>query len=366
MKNVITKLLIIGLAVFLIVPASGQDLEETLQSLVAQNGELYLNPVATAFGTAFNSGTFHTAKPHKLLGFDLKINVTGVTLPTEAETYEFQIGPDDVVTFPMEVVHAGQTISTDVTINLNDVVGADRTTSTFFGSDEEADYLIDINSNAAIDEIATQVADAAPAAANLTADDVKTNFGSDINAKINEYLKLGTPGVGLPGVAMITPQFSLGLPMDIELTLRGAPPIELGDAGEASFFGFGGKIGINQFVPVPIPFLPQVSVGYYMTNLTFGDVFTAKNSIMTLQASKSIPFLTVYGGFGLESSSMEVSYTPDPSTNLTNDIEFNIDGDNSFRTTVGVRLKLALISLNADYNMGEYSALNIGMGLTLR
>ena len=61
---------------------------------------------------------------------------------------------------------------------------------------------------------------------------------------------------------MIMPQFSLGLPMDIELTLRGIPPLELPeDMGELSFFGFGGKIGINQFIPLPIPFLPRVATG---------------------------------------------------------------------------------------------------------
>lgn len=373
MKNVISKIIVALLALTLTVPAFGQDLEETLESLVAQNGKLYLSPVATAFGTAFNTGTFHTAKPHKLLGFDLKVNVSGVSYPTSAETYQFQISPEDQVTFPMTVTYAGQDISTDITISLDEIVGEDRTTSTFFGSDDEEDYLIDINSDAAINSIATQVADAAPEIGGtpiITADQVKTEFAAEINDMINENLKLGTPGVGLagfmPGLPMITPQFSLGLPMEIELTLRGAPPIKLGDAGEISFFGFGGKIGLNQFIPIPNIALPRVAVGYYMTSLKFNDVFEANNSIMTLQVSKSIPFLTVYGGFGLESSSMSVSYMPDPEIGLTEEISFDIDGDNATRIIVGARLKLAIISINADYNIGEYPALNVGLGLTLR
>jgi len=163
------------------------------------------------------------------------------------------------------------------------------------------------------------------------------------------------------------PQVSLGLPMSIELTLRGFPETDLGDMGKLSFVGFGGKIGINQFIPIPNIALPQVSVGYYLTSLKIGDVLDASNSILTLQASKSIPFLTVYGGFGLESSSMDVSYTyVDQVTNTELPIKFSLDGQNSFRTIVGARLKLAIISINADYNVGEFNTLNLGVGLTLR
>ena len=77
-----------------------------------------------------------------------------------------------------------------------------------------------------------------------------------------------------------------------------------------------------------------------------------KNSIATLQLSKSIPFLTVYGGFGLESSSLDVDYTyTDAITNTEIPIKFSLDGDNKFRTTVGARIKLAFTSINVDYNI---------------
>ena len=92
-----------------------------------------------------------------------------------------------------------------------------------------------------------------------------------------------------------------------------------------------------------------------------------KNSIATLQASKSIPFLTVYGGFGLESSSMDVDYTYiDALTNMEIPVLFSLDGKNNFRTTIGGRLKLAILSINADYNIDEFNTYNIGVGLTLR
>ncbi len=92
----------------------------------------------------------------------------------------------------------------------------------------------------------------------------------------------------------------------------------------------------------------------------------ANNSILTLQVSKSVPFITVYGGVGFESSSIDVDYTFEDADLGTVPIAFSLDGDNSFRTTVGFRLKLLLLSLHGDYSTGEYTAYNLGIGLTFR
>ena len=99
-----------------------------------------------------------------------------------------------------------------------------------------------------------------------------------------------------------------------------------------------------------------------------------KNSITTVQVSKSIPVITLYGGIGLEKSSLDISYTyigDDPETDAVETdadvpISFNMEGENKFRTTVGARLKLAILTINADYNMGEFNTINVGVGLTLR
>ncbi len=48
------------------------------------------------------------------------------------------------------------------------------------------------------------------------------------------------------------------------------------------------------------------------------------------------------------------------------DTNIEISGTNKVRMTVGGRLKLALLSINVDYNIGEYTAINAAIGLTLR
>ncbi|MCH7528945.1 MAG: hypothetical protein IH972_05275, partial [Candidatus Marinimicrobia bacterium] len=160
------------------------------------------------------------------------------------------------------------------------------------------------------------------------------------------------------------PQVSVGLPFSTEVTLGGFS-IKAGDS-DISFSRFGAKIGLNQFIPtVPLLF-PAVSLGFYVTNLDLGDVVKASNSILTLQVSKSVPFLTIYGGFGFENSSIEVDYTFVDEDLGEVPIAFSLDGDNGFRTTIGFRLKLLLLSLHGDYSIGEYSATTIGVGLTLR
>ncbi len=103
-----------------------------------------------------------------------------------------------------------------------------------------------------------------------------------------------------------------------------------------------------------------------MTNLDLAGIIQASNSILTLQISKSVPFLTLYGGFGLENSKISVEYEFDPGDIDPFLIEFELEGKNKTRFMVGARLKLAIISINADYNKGEYEAYNIGIGLTLR
>jgi len=358
LKNLYKISLISLVTIMLAVPVSAQSLEETLQDLIETNSELYLSPVVTAFGTGVNSGTFRIARPHKLLGFDLTLNASVTTIPEAAQTFEFYIAPDAEVTFPIQF--PDPTIAdVPVTLSLDDMYESDRTSATFFGSDSA--NFIEVDEDKAYNVILSQIPSEIPTA-------IIEAIEADIRQGIrNNIPALPTPPgiINTSGFPMIMPQFGLGLPFGIELTLRGIPSIEIDSATTFSFFGYGGKIGLNQFVPtIPLVF-PSFSLGYYATNLSLGDVVELNNSIITLQASKSVPFLTLYGGIGIENSSMDVNYTFEAGGPVE-DISFSIEGDNKMRTMIGVRLKLALLSINADINKGEYDAYNFGIGLTFR
>ncbi len=360
MKNRITWLILPILAITLATPAGGQSIEETLEDLISNNAKSYLGPFATAFGTGMNSGTYRTAKPHKILGMDVHMNITMTTVPEGDLTYDFYI-PDEV-NLPLEIP-AGVPLPpglTDRTINIAlngaNLYPGERTSATIFGAQES--YIIEPSTSYATSAVETRLL-----ALDFDAT-VVSQLSSEISSSISE-LTINTPeGLDFSTVPVIMPQFSIGLPFSTELTLRGFT-VPIGDSDEElSFSGFGLKIGINQFIPtIPLVF-PAIAIGYYSTSMDLAGFITSKNSIITLQASKSIPMLTVYGGFGIESSSVDIKVDhPDTGENL---LDFSLDGDNGFRTTVGFRLKLLLLSLNMDYNIGKYSSYTAGIGLTFR
>lgn len=353
------KKLVIGMMILsFVLPVWGQSLEGTLEELAKENAKGYLGPVVTAFGTGVNSGTFRTAKSHKLLGFDVTVNVSATTVSDEGLEYDFYI--PDQVTLPFNVT---DTTSYDIVFDGDSLFPGDRTSSTFFG--EQESHSISPDGSYASNEIKDQLVNTY-GVNQLVVDNIPD---SEIITSVNELIIKTPQGFNISALPMVIPQVSVGLPLDIEITLRGFPPTELpDDAGKLSFFGFGGKIGLNQFIPIPL-FPVDLAAGWYSTNLTIGDILDASNSILTFQASKSIPFITVYGGIGIESSSLDVSYDaildPNNPSEVT-PIGFSLEGNNTFRTIVGLRLKLLLLSINADYSVGEFNSFNLGVGFSLR
>ncbi len=346
------------LAAFLL-PLQAADLEETISIMAGNNAEVYLAPLATAFGTNVNSGLFSSAKPHKILGFDVTMNVAFSQIPDDDTHYQFVISSEDI---QFTESFTGEDIT--VSLNPNELYEDNRTAATIFGPDRS--YTIAVDHDEAVDDIAMQIAGELP---NTTAEQVKTLYGNEINAFIQTALPpISTPkGFDIDLMPMIIPQVALGLPYDVEVMLRGAPPLKAGDLGEFSYFGYGAKIGLNQFLPLENPLYPRLSLGYYGMHLNLDDIVESHNHIISLQASKSFPFLTVYGGYGLESSEVDVEY--DYYTNeLTppTKIEFSLDGSNESRVLLGARIKVFLFSVNLDYNMGEYESYNMGISIALR
>lgn len=357
MKNHTTRLIAVALSFTFAVPAGGQDIGETLKSLLEDNARGYMGPISTAFGTAVNSGTYHRAKPHKILGFDLTFNLAIATVPEGGQFYDFVL-PEQVI-LPIDnnlIPELGTEVINIEFIGADLYAGNNLRSATFFGPDSS--FAIVPNSSYASSQVQNALAGKVPQQVIDNAMDVILNA-------IDQNLTIPTPvGIDFPALFMPIPQVSVGLPFSTEVTLGGFS-LSAGET-DLSFSRFGAKIGLNQFIPtVPLLF-PAVSLGFYVTNLDLGDVVKAKNSILTLQVSKSVPFITVYGGFGFENSSIEVDYTFVDEDLGEVPIAFSLDGDNGFRTTIGFRLKLLLLSLHGDYSVGEYSAITLGAGLTLR
>ena len=337
-----------------------QSLEDNLISMANDNAKNYLGSLTTAFGMNMNSGIFHKAKPHKVLGFDFTLSMSMASTSDAANTFEF-ILPSANISVPIMIGIEEYVLD----INPDDVYEdgeGDRLASTIFGPRTSNEIRVD--ADAAKSSIITQLLNK-----GATQNEIDLIHDSEFTQLVQDnFPTLITPeGLDLPFTAGVIPQISIGLPKDIELTFRGFPSVNTPDYGKVEFLGYGGKIGLNQFIPLPNIVLPDMALGYYAINLKMGDIIKMNNSIAMFQISKSIPFLTIYGGLGLESSTADLNYSYSDALNeISTPINFSITGKNTFRTIIGFRLKLAILSINADYNIGEFNTVNAGIGLTLR
>ncbi len=333
----------------------GFDFTGQLESLVETNAEGYVKPLATSTGIGLNGGVYRTAKVHKLFGFDLSVNVSGIMIPDSAKYYTFDTSALGSATQDV----AG----TSVTLDLSQLYPSVPNAPTFFGSEETPE--LDADETYAREAIVSQIAQDQ----GLTEDQVNAEYGDDIETTINDQLPSAPvpPGVFDQGFwAVPSAQASVGLPFGTEVNIRYVPPYNLGEEiGELSLFGIGGRISIDQFIP--IPFFPlDIATGAFFQNIELGPV-NINSNIVHAEISKSLPVFTLYGGVGLESSTLSASYTyDDPVSETPRDIEISVKGDNNFRGTVGLRMQLLILAINADYNFAPYNSVNLGVGLSFR
>jgi hypothetical protein len=164
----------------------------------------------------------------------------------------------------------------------------------------------------------------------------------------------------------------MGLPLGNELSLRVFPKMELNkEIGDIYFYGGGLKHSIDQYMPGVIP-IDLAIQGYYQ-QFGVSDIITIRSWAVNALISKKLLMWTLYGGIGLEGTSMEVDY--DTTTPVYNEddeefdmeeinIDFDLDGNNEYRITAGVRYRFLILNIFADYTISEYSVFNAGIGLS--
>jgi len=165
-------------------------------------------------------------------------------------------------------------------------------------------------------------------------------------------------GLNISKLPIAVPQLTVGSFMGTDATLRFIQ-LNLGDNfGDLSVFGIGLRHSISQYIPL----LPlKIAGGIYYQTFKVGDVVDASAFFISAQASYSLPVITLYGGLGYESSSMDLNYKFG-SGDTAEEISFNLTAENTVRLTLGAALKLAFITLNADYNIGNQNVLVLGLG----
>ena len=313
--------------------------QEELQKLAEVNARGYIFPAPTAFGSAINSGLFHTANTHApFLGFDISFKMMLAMVPDEDMIYDFALLD------PIDFNYMGY----DLSFSPADIY--DNEAPTVFGEDK--------------DEL---LADPALVAGALEAQGGPTLTEEQIQQLINDYILPISipPGYDIKGLPLLVPQVSFGLPMKSEVMLRFFPKTEINkDMGKFGFFGIGLKHSISQYIPL---FPVSVSVQFAYQSISFGDIITSNHTAFNLIASKGLVLFTPYMGLGFESSSFELDYTY-YNPNIPNDpgtpIKFDLDGENNFHMRFGVNFKLLIIGINAEYAIGKYDVATVGAYVT--
>lgn len=148
--------------------------------------------------------------------------------------------------------------------------------------------------------------------------------------------------------------------LSTEAILRFVPFPAIGDDAlpKVTMFGFGLRHSINRYLPA----LPlDVAGGFFYSKVSAGDVIDFTGLSIGAQASKSFALVRLYGGLAWENSTMNLNFTP--SATGSSNVDIDLDGDNSFRFTVGAGLSLGVFGIFADANFGSITNFSGGIGV---
>jgi hypothetical protein len=255
-----------------------------------------------------------------------------------------------------------------------------------FSRDEAAQLVQGIGSQQTRDDLVNQIIQrdfnvgiAGPTIVGAKTDSVKIAFqGATLTSGGHAYNVPGknvpTPVTGLlENLSMLplgAPQLTIGTFYGTSVSFRYVPNIKL-DAklGEFSYFGFGIQHNPAMWIPVPLPL--EVSIGFFTQTMKIGTIFSSTATSFGIFGSKTFGpgafNVTPYIGFTSEKSSVDVAYdflvdTPVPGIQTKDHISFNLTGENSARMIIGASFKLAILSINVDYNISKYNTVSGGLG----
>ncbi len=334
----IAVLALVFLLSFPFASTAQDDIDQFLQES-AEDGEklvgAYISPAIKAFSLGLNQGWYNTAKPHKIAGVDLTASFSLLKVPSSEQLFDVNALGLTSVTL---VDNNGDPLTNG---NIPTILGPD-TPPTFSPSATVNDGTID------------------------QSDDFQGPGGLELGSDV-KLLKNKMPA------AMI--QLGFGLPKGTDIKLRLVPKVDVGD-GKFNMFGIGVMHDVKQYIPgiKNLPFDLSAFVGYTKIKLDVpfdpgqNGVFEVSSTTIQGVISKKVAVLTFYGGLGynIAKSKLAMLGTYDIGGSPINDpvdLSFAASG---FRTTVGMRLKLAVLTLHGDYTLQKYSALTVGVGISVR
>lgn len=308
---------------------AAQDLSAQLSKLFGKNAMNYVKPIVQGWGADLNSGFYHSADLHDILGFDVQLKLSAARLSEEDKWFNFEM--PDQITYNAFTLRAG------------------------------TDYEKFVRTPTAVGAKGETI--------------VRTKSTSIVP---NQEIARLPGGYDLPISPLIVPQAAIGLPFGLEVMGRFIPTTTLSsegtDIGKVNFLGFGVRHDIDQYIPAPLPI--DIAVHFMTQKFNFKDasdnnLISATATAYGIEASAKALIFTLYGGFQLESSKFTIgpytaTFKEGTQTRTVRVEEFEIEGKNRSRFHAGLRLILLIVNLHADYSFAETPVITVGAGITLR
>ena len=342
-------LLILLIVTFSFSALFAEDLDKTLEKLSGTAAEAYVGPIVSGFGTNLNGGWFHKSPKSTFLGLDFEFGIvamgtmfndeddyfstTGFFQFNETQAEELTINVDS--NLRLYVIEAILAREFQVNMHGPTIIGSSDEFVQVDFPDQYIDW-VDPNGTTGSEHVDGM------------------NITTDINGQLD----------GVDALPFFAPQISIGTFLGTMLTARILPAFNVPDLGDVSYYGGGFQHNIKAWMPLPMPV--DVSLSAFIQTLKLGDYVTANGFTTGINVSKTFGpkmfSITPYAGFMLENSNMEFSYDFLIADDLEPvNIDFEVEGKNKSRLTIGSSFRFGVTHFNIDYNMGDYNSVTMGL-----
>ena len=276
--------------------------------------EGYMSPFGSAIGLGLNGGWYNTAKPHNLGGFDITAGLHIISIPSSAQSYNPE---NDFEIFEMK---------------------GNQNIPTFMG-DKNTNSQIVVNGQPIFD---------APG------------------------------GVNVSYVPIPYFQGSIGGPKKTDILFRLSPfKLDFGKM-EIGYWGIGFKHDLLQWIPIadkiPIDLSYLISYSKLSSSFNFDGNrsldFKVRGLNQYLALSKKLSFITLYSGVGYHFSNSRLELLgnynaqDEVNQNLIDPLDFSFGNINGFKADLGIRMKILIFNIHANYTRAEYDIFTVGLSLT--
>ncbi|WP_316830182.1 DUF6588 family protein [Pedobacter aquatilis] len=294
----------------------------------------YFDPLYKGLGVGLSDGWTNTAKSKGFLKFEVRVSASAALVPQSARTY-------DVNTLGLS--------------NIKPAVGASSIGPTAFGNDQPGGRM-----------------------------QIYTSNGLPTTTFFNL-----PQGVGFHVVPSAQIQATLGLPKNIDISLRAMPKIKLSnDLGSLSMIGVGAKIELfplfmgksDNLMPLDIALAGGFTQYKYTLPLNINNNngnsdqhIDARFNGVNIDAiiSKKLLFFTPFASVGYQTSTTNLkalgTYFFDTgngtSASYTDPISVKQRDIDGLRASLGFQLKFGFFKLYGSYTAAKYNLFNAGIGL---